>query len=278
MSATPDRERRRWRLDVAYDGTDFSGWASQPGLRTVQAELERAVTVVGRAASDEVAITCAGRTDAGVHARGQVAHVDLGTTGTSELSPRRLNALLPADVLVRRVAPAPPGFDARFSAVSRRYTYRLADSDRILDPLRRHEVHGWRHPLDGAVMEVAGAALLGLHDFAAFCKARDGATTIRTLLGLVTRRDDTGVLEIELVADAFCHSMVRAVVGALVAVGEGRRPVTWPGAVLAAGVRDPAVRVMPPGGLTLEEVVYPADDELSVRAESARALRVLPPD
>ena len=135
------------------------------------------------------------------------------------------------------MSPAPPGFDARFSAVSRRYAYRLADSDRILDPLRRHEVLGWRRPLDGAAMEVAGVALLGLHDFAAFCKARDGATTIRTLLGLVTRRDDTGVLEIELVADAFCHSMVRAVVGALVAVGEGRRPVTWPAS--GAGGRGP---------------------------------------
>ncbi len=283
MPETPDddvepvsgRRPVRWRIDLAYDGTDFSGWARQPGLRTVQDAVERAIALVGRTSS--VTMTCAGRTDAGVHARHQVGHVDLAPGVGEALSTRRLNGVLPADISVHRIRPAPAGFDARFSAIYRRYVYRLADTDAGVDPLRRREVYTSR-PLELEPMRVAAAGLLGLHDFAAFCRAREGATTIRTLTELTIVRTVTEVVEMTVVADAFCHSMVRALVGALVAVGETRAPVGWPAEVLAARRRHPAVRVMPPGGLTLEEVGYPADGELAARAADSRSLRVLPHD
>jgi tRNA pseudouridine38-40 synthase len=278
-SAAPDAPSRtrpiRWRIDLGYDGTDFSGWARQPGLRTVQDEVEHAVALVGR--TSDVSLTCAGRTDAGVHARHQVAHVDLGTGVGEALSTRRLNGVLPSDITVHRIRRAPEGFDARFSAIYRRYVYRLADTDAGVDPLRRREVYASR-PLALDPMRAAAAGLLGLHDFAAFCKARDGATTIRTLTELTIVRTTTEVVEMTVVADAFCHSMVRALVGALVAVGESRASVQWPAQVLAARRRHPAVRVMPPGGLTLEEVGYPDDSELAARAAGSRALRFLPAD
>lgn len=264
---------QRWRLDLGYDGTDFFGWARQPGLRTVQDEVERAVALVGRTSA--VSMLCAGRTDAGVHARHQVAHVDLAPGIGDALSTRRLNGVLPADVTVHRIRPAPEGFDARFSAVYRRYVYRLADTDAGVDPLRRREVYASR-PLALDPMREAAAGLLGLHDFAAFCKARAGATTIRTLTEVTIVRTATEVVEMTVVADAFCHSMVRALVGSLVAVGESRAGTGWPAEVLAARRRHPAVRVMPPGGLTLEEVGYPDDSELAARAAAARSVRVLP--
>jgi tRNA pseudouridine38-40 synthase len=269
------RHAVRWRIDLAYDGTDFYGWARQPGLRTVQDEVERAIALVGRTTA--VTMTCAGRTDAGVHARHQVGHVDLAPGTGEALSTRRLNGVLPADITVHRIRVAPDGFDARFSAIYRRYVYRLADTDAGVDPLRRREVYRSR-PLALEPMRAAAIGLLGLHDFAAFCKAREGATTIRTLTELTITRTATEVVEMTVVADAFCHSMVRALVGALVAVGESRAPVGWPADVLAARRRHPAVRVMPPGGLTLEEVGYPDDSELAARAAGARALRVLPVD
>lgn len=273
VEPVPGGPPSRWRIDLAYDGTDFSGWARQPGLRTVQDEVERAIALVGR--TPAVTMTCAGRTDAGVHARHQVGHVDLASGAGEALSTRRINGVLPSDITVHRIRPAPDGFDARFSAVYRRYVYRLADTDRGVDPLRRREVYTSR-PLALEPMRVAATGLLGLHDFAAFCKARDGATTIRTLTELTITRAVTEVVEMTVVADAFCHSMVRALVGALVAVGESRAPVGWPAEVLAARRRHPAVRVMPPGGLTLEEVGYPDDDQLAARAAGSRALRVLP--
>jgi tRNA pseudouridine38-40 synthase len=276
----------RLRLDLAYDGTDFSGWAAQPGLRTVEDVLSQALTRVLRAPSP-VRLVVAGRTDAGVHARGQVAHADVDPAAWAALPGRsdrppslaavsRLAGVLPDDVVVRAVTPAPPGFDARFAAVRRRYRYRLCDHPADLDPLRRRDTVVVRSELDGAAMDAAAATLVGLADFAAFCKRREGATTVRTLLAYGWRRDDDGVLEARVEADAFCHSMVRSLVGAVLPVGQGRRPVGWPAQVLAAGRRDPAVVVMPPHGLSLEEVVYPPDAELAARAEQARAVRTLP--
>ncbi|WP_310961040.1 tRNA pseudouridine(38-40) synthase TruA [Nocardioides terrisoli] len=278
----------RLRIDLAYDGAGFHGWATQPGLRTVQETVELALATVLRVPS--VAMTCAGRTDAGVHARGQVAHVDVpelptqqartpNSTGTgSQLNglERRLNGVLPADVRVRRVVAAPAGFDARFSAVWRRYAYRIADRAETVDPLTRGHVLGWPRPLDDLAMNDAAVALLGEHDFAAFCKRREGATTIRTLHVLSWTRDEAGLLVGTVRADAFCHHMVRSLVGGLVAVGEGRREPGWIGEVLRAGVRDPAVNVVAAHGLTLEEVGYPPDAELAARAEASRTLRVLP--
>jgi tRNA pseudouridine38-40 synthase len=270
----------RVRLDLAYDGTAFSGWARQPGRRTVQETVEDALAVVLRL-PDRAALTVAGRTDAGVHARGQVAHVDVPAAAwTAVANPlRALAGVLPADVRVTAAAPAPAGFDARFSALSRRYAYRVCDDPSGPDPLRRREVLWYaRARLDVEAMDAASAPLLGLRDFAAFCRRREGATTVRTLLRLAWAREPDGLVRADVEADAFCHSMVRALVGALLPVGAGRRPVTWPGAVLAAGRRDSAVDVVPPHGLTLEAVCYPPDSELSARADESRRPRPeLPP-
>jgi tRNA pseudouridine38-40 synthase len=262
----------RIRLDVAYDGTGFHGWAAQPGLRTVEGELSAALATVLRLPS--VGLTCAGRTDAGVHARGQVVHADLETVpeGLARLG-RRLNGVLGDDVRVRRCAEAPEGFDARFSAVWRRYAYRIADRPESADPLRRNQVLTWGRPLDEARMNSAARSLLGEHDFVAFCKQREGATTVRTLLDLLWSREADGLLVAHVRADAFCHSMVRSLVGCLVAIGEGRREVSWAGAVLGALQRDSSVAVAPAHGLTLEEVGYPPDAELAARVEATRARR-----
>jgi tRNA pseudouridine38-40 synthase len=269
----------RLRLDVAYDGAGFSGWAAQPGRRTVQGELETALATVLRLPG--AAVTCAGRTDAGVHARGQVCHVDVPDTeptGPDSLAGlrRRLAGVLSPDVRVRAVGVAPDGFDARFSALWRRYAYRVCDDPAGLDPLHRHHVLGWPRPVDVDAMNTAARPLLGEHDFAAYCRRREGATTIRTLLDLTWERRPDGLVVARVVADAFCHHMVRGLVGALLTVGEGRREPDWPAAVLAAGRRDPAVRVVGPHGLTLEEVGYPDADGLRARAERARRVRVLP--
>jgi tRNA pseudouridine38-40 synthase len=277
----------RLRLDLSYDGTDFSGWAAQPRLRTVQGTLEAALATVLRV--PEVRVTVAGRTDAGVHARGQVVHLDVdpdilvASAGRSPEPPvhtlvRRLNGMLPADLRMRAATEAPDGFDARFSAVWRRYAYRVADSPAVVDPLTRHHVLAWPRPLDVEAMSTASAGLTGLQDFAAFCKQREGATTVRTLLELSWSRTEAGVVEGRVVADAFCHNMVRALVGCLLAVGEGRRPATWPVEVLAGRRRDAGVTVVHPHGLTLEEVGYPDDDELAAQATRARARREAPRD
>ena len=281
----------RLRLDLAYDGAAFHGWARQPGLRTVQGEVEQALDTILRTPGQQ--LTVAGRTDTGVHARGQVAHLDVpaqvwatatdnsrghkaqldGPAGTFR---RRLNGVLDADVRILRVGEAPAGFDARFSAVWRRYCYRIADRPEYVDPLARGHVLAWGRPLDEGRMNEAAALLLGEHDFASFCKKREGATTIRALLDLSWARRADGVLEATVRADAFCHNMVRSLVGCMIAVGEGRRDPVWAGEVLARRQRDSGVTVVHAHGLTLEEVAYPPDDELAARAESSRVLRTLP--
>ncbi len=275
----------RVRLDLAYDGGGFSGWAAQPGLRTVEAELTGTLSRLLPSA-EPLRVTVAGRTDAGVHARGQVAHVDVpeatwrALPGRSSLAPpdsllRRLAGLLPHDVVVRSVSEAPVGFDARFSAVWRRYRYCLADADSPRDPLHRGHVL-WLKPgrrLDVDAMADAVAPLVGEHDFLPFCRPREGATTIRTLQVLRWSRDESGLVVADVRADAFCHHMVRALVGVSVAVGDGTRRPGWPAAVLEAGVRNSAVPVAPPRGLTLEEVGYPADGALAERARQARTRR-----
>ncbi|WP_460801723.1 tRNA pseudouridine(38-40) synthase TruA [Nocardioides pacificus] len=274
----------RLRIDLAYDGSDFKGWAIQPGLRTVQGLLEGALDTSLRV--EGTSVTCAGRTDTGVHARGQVVHLDIvpglleSSAGRSTDPPlqalrRRLNGILPTDIRVHRVVEAPAGFDARFSAIWRRYAYRIADRPELVDPLARAHVLSWTRPLDVDAMNEAAALLLGEHDFAAFCKKRDGATTIRTLLDLHWEREPSGLAVATVRADAFCHNMVRALVGAMMAVGEHRRGPGWARDVLRAAVRDPGVTVIRPHGLTLEEVGYPADSELARRAVDARRVRTL---
>lgn len=265
----------RLRLDLSYDGTDFRGWATQPGLRTVQGEIEGALATILRLDSAPQ-LTCAGRTDAGVHARGQVAHLDLDDVDPPALE-RRLRRLLPPDIALRGLTVAPDGFDARFAALERRYVYRICDAPAGPDPVARVAQVAWPRPLDADAMNAAAQHLLGEHDFAAFCKKREGATTIRTLLELNTVR--TGdLLQTTVRADAFCHSMVRALMGALVAVGEGRFAPEWSGEVLSAASRNARVTVMPARGLVLEEVVYPDDSGLAARAVEARQRRQLPRD
>ncbi|MEX2288784.1 MAG: tRNA pseudouridine synthase A [Mycobacteriales bacterium] len=236
--------------------------------RTVQGVLEHALAVVVRA--DPPRLTVAGRTDAGVHARGQVAHVDLPEALAADpLLLRRLNGLLPPDLRVRRTSLAPAGFDARFSALARTYRYRVADGPEAVDPLRR-DVLAWPRPLDLVALQQAAAPMLGEHDFAAFCKRREGASTVRALLGLEWVREDAGLLVLTITADAFCHSMVRSVVGAMLAVGEGRRAPQWPASLLALRARATVVAVAAPHGLTLEAVAYPPDDQLLSRQAVTR--------
>lgn len=272
----------RLRIDCAYDGTAFSGWAVQTDLRTVQGTLEEALATALRV--PQLRVTVAGRTDAGVHARGQVAHVDVDPVAVTasgsrrtetpvDTLARRVDGILPADLRVRRMSEAPAGFNARYSAIWRRYAYRIADAQELADPLLRHQVLTWARPLDLDAMNEASSALVGLKDFATFCKKRAGATTVRTLLDLDWRRDQTGLVVGSVRADAFCHNMVRALVGSLITVGEGRRPTTWPAEVMTARRRHPAVHVIHPHGLTLEEVGYPDDDELAAQSDRARARR-----
>jgi len=267
----------RIRIDCAYDGTGFSGWARQPGLRTVQDVLESTIAQVLRLPEPPTTV-CAGRTDAGVHARGQVVHVDLPDElprcpmPIPEALTQWLPRALPEDVTVHRVCAAPDEFDARFSALTRRYVYRLCDSPTDVDPLTRGFILSYRHRLDVAAMAEAARPLLGLHDFAAFSKPREGATTIRTLLTLEPRRLP-GWIEFTAIADAFCHSMVRSLVGALTAVGRGQRDLSWMVSHLQAHKRANDIIVMPARGLTLEEVAYPPDEELAPRAERARTRR-----
>jgi tRNA pseudouridine38-40 synthase len=268
----------RLRLDLSYDGSGFHGWSLQPGLRTVQEVLAEALGRVLALPAPPL-LTVAGRTDAGVHARGQVAHLDVpaaawSAAGTS--AARRLARLLPPDLRVRAIGPAPDGFDARFSALWRRYSYRVCDDPAMADPLRRHDTLWYPRPVDAGRMNDAARACLGEHDFAAFCRRREGATTVRELLRLEFSRVGPGLAVATVVADAFCHNMVRALVGGLLAVGDGRRPTAWMGRVLAAGVRDPAVVVAPPHGLCLEEVRYPPDAGLAARAGLTRRVRPAP--
>ncbi len=279
----------RLRLDISYDGTDFAGWAVQPGLRTVAGVLTGALRTLLR---HEPRLVVAGRTDAGVHAGGQVAHVDVEPAALRALAPRdhvddhdadaagrlgmlrRLAGLLPPDLRVRAVTAAPPGFDARFSALRRHYRYRVGTAEWGVEPADRRFVLARRRRLDIEAMTLAAQALVGLHDFHAFCRPREGATTIRDLQALEVRSVGDEV-RIDVTADAFCHSMVRALVGSLLVVGELRSPAARPGELLAARERTSAIPVVPPHGLTLRQVDYPSDRELAGRSAQTRALRAL---
>jgi tRNA pseudouridine38-40 synthase len=270
----------RVRLDLAYDGTEFVGWARQPDQRTVQSVVEDALMMILRVPS--ASLTVAGRTDAGVHATGQVTHVDVPLTLWTELGPsllRRLAGVLPRDVRVTAVSEALPGFDARFSALHRRYVYRATDAPWGVDPLRRLDTLAWSRPLDVGAMATAAEALLGERDFSAYCRRRQGATSIRTLQSLdVIRRGHD--IEWWVQADAFCYSMVRSLVGALLAVGDGRQDPGWPASRLALRTRADDVTVAPARGLTLVGVAYPDAAELARRAKLTRRRRdglVLPP-
>jgi tRNA pseudouridine38-40 synthase len=268
-------ETTRVRLDVSYDGGEFSGWAIQPDRRTVAGVLLAALArLVG--ADTPLGLTVAGRTDAGVHATGQVCHVDLPAAAWDELRDsllRRLAALMPPDARVRAATPVPPTFDARFSATFRRYEYRVADVPWGPEPLRRRDTLGWVRPLDLDRLNEAAAGLLGEHDFAAFCKRKEHATTIRAINRLDWRRAADGVCVATVQADAFCQAMVRSLVGAMLTVGDGRRDPSWPAELLTLRERSSEVTVAPPHGLTLIAVGYPDEAMYAARAEATRRLR-----
>lgn len=256
-------------MDIQYDGTDFKGWARQRDLRTVQGEMER---VLGHLFKQTVDLTCAGRTDAGVHARGQVAHFDVTTyDGSTDVG--RINRALPDDIRVTSIEPITKDFDARFSALWRRYSYRVCDRPDGPDPLTRHMTLAHPRPLDIDRMNEAAKALIGEHDFASYCKLREGATTIREILELYWERDANGDAVMHVKADAFCHSMVRSIVGALVPVGDGRKPVSFPGTALAQASRNAGPVVMPAHPLVLEEVSYPTGRQLATRQLRTRTQR-----
>jgi tRNA pseudouridine38-40 synthase len=278
----PDDPLVRLRLEIAYDGSDFCGWARQPGLRSVQAELESALRSALRiGVGVPVRVAVAGRTDAGVHAVGQVCHSDVPAAawmGDSLMVRRRLNGLLPPDLRVRRVGVAPAGFDARWSASWRRYSYLVADDPAGQDPRTRGHVLWHPRALDVGAMDAAAAPFVGEHDFAAYCRAREGASSVRTIHDIGWRRvgrsaGATSPVEFSVRADAFCHSMVRSLVGAFIAVGDGRWPVERPAELLAAAQRVPAIATAPAHPLTLVEVGYPPDADLAAQADRARRWR-----
>ncbi|WP_425303681.1 tRNA pseudouridine(38-40) synthase TruA [Nocardia wallacei] len=284
---SPDSARQtvaiRVRLDIAYDGTDFTGWARQPGLRTVQGVLEETLSKVLR---EPIQLTVAGRTDAGVHAEGQVAHFDTTAEFDGPKLIHRLARFLPKDVRVTGIRVAPPEFDARFSAVRRHYAYRLTTAPYGAAPLQARSVVPCR-PVDLDAMREASRKLLGLHDFAAFCRRREGATTVRELQRfdwVVSEDSDAGrpdsghLLTAYVSADAFCWSMVRSLVGAVLAVGEGRRTPEWVGGLLRERERSSSVTVAPAHGLSLIAVDYPADADLAARNAQTRETRTAPPD
>ncbi|UZF43811.1 tRNA pseudouridine(38-40) synthase TruA [Rhodococcus rhodochrous] len=265
-------ETTRLRLDISYDGTDFSGWARQPGRRTVCGEIEEKLSAIVRT---PVLLTVAGRTDAGVHASGQVAHVDVPTAALPDDPSRwvrRLARFLPRDVRVTGISVAPEHFDARFSAIRRHYEYRLTTAVYGAEPLRARDTVAWPKAVDLDAMQRASQSLLGLHDFAAFCKRREGATTVRELQRYDWTREGD-ILTAYVSADAFCWSMVRSLVGAALAVGEGRRSVEWMTALLGERERAASVAVAPAHGLSLVRVDYPADEELAARNVATREMR-----
>jgi tRNA pseudouridine38-40 synthase len=265
----------RVRLDLSYDGTDFSGWAAQPNRRTVAGAL---LAALGRlfGAETPLGLTVAGRTDAGVHATGQVCHIDVPADRYAEVDGtlvRRLAALMPPDARVRAVTRVPAEFDARFSAIWRRYEYRVADTPWGADPLRRRDTIGWVRPLDLDRLRATAAGLVGEHDFAAYCKRKDNATTVRAITHLDWHRAADGVAVATVQADAFCQAMVRSLVGAMLTVGDGRRDPSWPASLLRLRERSSEVTVAPPHGLTLVAVGYPAEAEYARRADATRRLR-----
>ena len=268
----PEGGNRRLRIDFSYDGTNFQGWAKQPDYRTVQGVLE---DLIGKLVRAKVDCVTAGRTDAGVHATGAVLHVDIPLSADIDIDnfAFKLNRILDEDVRITTVVEAPEGFHARYSATARHYEYRIADGDRPLSPLERHFVADWYRPLELGHLERASQSLVGRHDFAAFCKWRENATTIRTLHEFSWERDSTGLLIARLCADGFGYNMVRNLVGAAVCVGEGRYDFDWILGVLTDRARVSDSYVFPARGLTLAKVDYPNDDQLPAIAQEAWSSR-----
>jgi tRNA pseudouridine38-40 synthase len=266
----PESGFLRLRIDLAYDGSNFAGWAKQPDRRTVQECIEEALAKISRINPETIV---AGRTDAGVHATGQVIHVDLPESISLDDLTYKLNRILDEDVRIQKISIAPEAFHARFSALRRKYRYKILDDNKVLDPLSRLDIASWYRPLDVDIMNKTSALLLGEHDFAAFCKFREGATTTRTLEKYEWNRNSEGYLVADIAADAFCYSMVRNLVGAVVCVADGRFDPEWIVGVLNNKERVSDSLVFPGRGLTLYQVDYPSDSELLERAKASIARR-----
>ena len=309
----------RLRMDLAYDGGGFHGWARQPGLRTVQGCIEHALSLItGARKSDgevshsqvvwEPRLVVAGRTDTGVHASHQVAHLDIpevvleacrghmGVDGVLALE-RRLRHLLPTDIVLLGLRTAPMGFDARFSALERTYLYRVSQGGRSGDPRMRGYVLDLEGSLDLEAMNEAAGECIGLHDFGSFARPNPGGTTIRkvkaahwdlvptvNLFGVAPEQSavgylppfmESGLTVFRIVADAFAHNMVRSLVAACIQVGQGRRSVQWFADKVAHPLREGSTGPIDARGLTLEHVAYPPDDQLAERAQAIRARRTL---
>ncbi len=250
----------RLRIDLAYDGAPFRGFARQRDVTTVQGTLEGALA---RLLGAEVSTTCAGRTDRGVHALAQVVHLDLPQTPRSQRWRGELERLRVAlddqvreAITIWRVVEVDDGFDARFTPVERRYRYRIVDAPTI-DPIRRHDAWHVKEPLRLRPMQRAAKHLLGEHDFASLCRKAAGKHTVRRIDAITVARAVPGELHIKLRGPAFCHQQVRSIAGCLVEVGKGRRDPDWLAEVLGARDRDAAAAVAPPEGLTLVEVRFP---------------------
>jgi tRNA pseudouridine38-40 synthase len=272
----------RYRIDFGYDGTDFAGFAKQPGFRTVQSELVKALEVIFGKDSKDFGMRVAGRTDAGVHAQHQVVHIDLSPAQLKRIGRNpdiagRVNTTAPEDIRLFSFVKAPAGFDARHSAIFRRYRFRIADKSSFVDPLEIRYVLQLKVDLDLTLMRQAAKQMVGLHDFGAFCKARAGASTVRRVRYIKIKRirKAGNIVELELKGDAFCHNMVRALSGALVAVARGRASVQDVRDKLALGSRVGSFKVLGPRGLSLVEVGYPKNSQLASQAEKARRLRSL---
>jgi tRNA pseudouridine38-40 synthase len=253
----------RLRIDLAYDGTNFYGWGKQPDRRSVQEEVEKAIGTITQTKIESIV---AGRTDAGVHATGQVIHVDVPESINLDEIAYKLNRILDEDIRIMQVSIAPEGFHARFSALRRSYTYKILDKNLPIPPINRFDIASWYRPLDADLLNEASALVLGHHDFAAFCKFREGGTTIRTLEKFHWGRQGD-LLVATIVADAFCYSMVRNLVGAAVCVADGRKEPAWMGELLANKERVSDSLVFPARGLTLSFVEYPTNDQLLERAK-----------
>ena len=272
--------RFRFRLDLAYDGTDFYGFAKQSAYRTVAGELLSGLVKIFGEDDQDFRMRVAGRTDAGVHAQAQVLHLDL----TSEQLKRirrghgvaeRLNKIIAPDVRVISFEEAEPGFHARYSALSRRYRYSIADRGVVPNPMTSRYLLEILWHLEVEPMVEVAKEFIGLRDFRAFCKERDGTTTIRRLREISVKRRSNGVIDIEIEADAFCHNMVRSVVGALMSAGSGRTSVLEVRKALSGQRNENAYKVQAPQGLTLIKIAYPAKSKLAAQAELTQRTRTL---
>lgn len=272
----------RYRINLAYDGSAYYGWARQSGRKTVQQSLLDALTLVFGESTNDFSMRVAGRTDAGVHAFSQVAHIDVTAAqikrlGRTKSIAFRLNSILDRDIRIHSFEIAPPGFHARFSATFRRYRFRIADGPVAKDALQARYTLWLAHELDLDLMRDGAKEFIGLHDFNSFCKARVGATTIRNMKSIKISRNPElgGVIEIELIADAFCHNMVRAIVGGLIAVAQGSAEKSEITHALKVAQKRAPFKVATPEGLTLVEIGYPADDKLEEQAAITRKKRQL---